>query len=253
MKICARCNIEKEDTAFGKSKQQKSGLFPYCYKCCREKHTQYRRKRGIPALKRQALEELPKNKICTRCKKDKPQEQFRIKTEKSGCVGINPTCRECDSEISHIYYHKYKDNPEFKKKNLERVHAYSQKNADEIKARKQTIEFKKKHAGWELNRYHKVKDIIAAKMKIKRQTKEYKKMMRDYRAKNNEKIFQQEMVTKKRYQVKNRDSLSDVYILGVLGLSLKEKNNIRKNAPELIELKREELKFHRLLKQKRET
>lgn len=72
--------------------------------------------------------------------------------------------------------------------------------------------------------------------------KRYIQASKDWANKNPEKRKRQQWIGSKRM----RERLTDAYICYVLGVSIKD--NIPK---ELIELKRQELKFHRLLKQKR--
>lgn len=252
MKVCSRCKIEKEDSFFGKSKQQNDGLFPYCYQCCREKQVEYRRRKGIPELKRQTVDELASIKICTRCREVKLKDDYRIRIDKNGSCYINPTCKKCDTEITSLYYNKRKNDPEFKRKNIERAKAYSEKNPDKIKLRKSTIEFRKKHCKNNKDSYYRMKDVIAAKMKIVRQTPEFKRKMKAYRERNKEKIYQQEVITKKRYQLKNTEQITDKYVMNRIGIPLTELEKVKAVLPEMIDLKREQIKLHRVIDKHRQ-
>ncbi len=156
---------------------------------------------------------------------------------------LNPTCKKCDAEMASIYYHKHKNDPAFKQKNCIRAKQYAEKNIDQIKTRKATPEFKTKHAEHNLKSYHKVKDLISAKMKHKRQTPEYKAMMRDYRNRNKDKIFKQEKVTKLRYHEKNRDDITDAYVINLL-----RGQGIINPTAEQIEIKRAEILLLRIKK-----
>jgi hypothetical protein len=45
------------------------------------------------------------NKVCNRCKRDLPADNFGKRTLKSGTVTIKPYCRECSRELNFDYYH----------------------------------------------------------------------------------------------------------------------------------------------------
>lgn len=184
-------------------------------------------------------------KTCTRCKIEKEDSEFRIRTNKDNDkTYLNPTCRKCDIDVARIYYNKHKDEPEFKRKNAERAKRYTESNADIVKQRRSTAEYLKKHAYWESNRYYKMRDKINARQKIKRQTPEYKAYMKAYRAARKEKIYRQELITKKRYTDKNRDSVSDEYCIA----KIKVQKNINRDAitPEMIQIKRGQILIKRL-------
>lgn len=191
----------------------------------------------------QLFHEIPEKKVCTRCKIEKQKDEFRIGVkEKSGCqYFLSQYCRKCESELARIYYDKKKDDPEFKKKNSERTKLYAQKNVDEIRKRRKLPDFKKKHANRENKRYHRNKDWIADKMKKKRQTPEYKQNRKNYIEKNKEKIAKQEIITKRKYHEKNRDALTDVYIINLL----RNQGTVNPTA-EQIELKRAKILIKRI-------
>lgn len=181
-------------------------------------------------------------KVCRNCLINKEDSEFRIRHDKrSGISRLNNTCRFCDAEYSRMYYDKHKNDPAFKEKNVKRVRAYAHKNVDVIKVRRQTKEYLEKHAKWELNRYYRMKDVINGKAKVKRQTPEYKAKMKAYREKNKEKIFKQEVVTKKRYHEKHRDNLTDKYIIRQLISQDVATREVLLAHPEIIEAKRLQL------------
>lgn len=154
---------------------------------------------------------------CSKCKEIKTVDYFRIRTDKRiKKQYYNSNCRKCEGEIATEYYKKNKVKPEFKKKNVERVREYAKKNIDQIKSRRSTEEWRKKKAGWELDRYYRKRDEINEKQREKRKTPEYKEKMKAYRLKNKEKIQAQEVVTKKRYQDKHKTRLTDRYIVNLL-------------------------------------
>lgn len=165
-------------------------------------------------------------KICSRCKANKEDSEFRIKHDKR--VGkersyLNNTCKKCDSEISTATYYSKKHDLEFMKKWAKKTRDYNSKN----------------------------REIIRQKQKVKRQTPEYKEMMRKYRAKNKEKIHKQEVITKKRYHEKNRDGITDKYVIGQLASQeILDRETIKKY-PEIIEAKRIQLLISRKTKNNR--
>lgn len=182
---------------------------------------------------------------CSRCKKEKPKSDFRIRIDKREMPEreyYNSTCMVCDSEVSLERYNKLKDDEDFKKKNNERTKAYANKNPEKIRAFRSTQGYKKKHNELEKKRYNSKREEINAKQKLKRQTDKYKKMMREYRLKNKEKIYQQDILTKKKYHEKNRDLITDIYCVR----KLKEQNI--QPTTENIELKRVQILIARLKK-----
>jgi hypothetical protein len=194
-------------------------------------------------------------KACSRCKTDKEDAEFRIRkeTRKGGFTYLNNECKECDKERAAIYYAKMKNDPDFKKKNCERARSYTNRNIEKIKIRKQTKEFLAKHNKWNKDSYHRMKDVINAKMKVKRQTSEYKEMMKNYRAKNKEKIHKQEVITKRRYHEKHRDGLTDEYVIRQLVTQEIADREILKIHPEIIEAKRVQLLIIRQTKKNHEN
>lgn len=150
--------------------------------------------------------------ICPRCGLPKEESEFRIRVDKrvkyqSGLIYRNNVCLSCEAAAQRARYEKQKNDPVYKAK----------------------------HAVWALAAHKKYREKNIARMKIKRGTPEYKKYMRAYRDRNKDKIFQQEVITKKRYHEKNRDALTDVYISGLLKCSGKEISN------EAIQEKREKI------------
>src|SRR5688572_18094554 len=116
-------------------------------------------------------------KVCSRCKQDLPDENFRTRVDKrpvKECVFLNNTCKKCDAEIAHEYHQRKKNDPEYKNKNCKRA------KECRIKEGKKYYE----------------------KLKVRRQSERYKTAMRNYRNKNKTKIQEQEKVTKDRYYKK---------------------------------------------------
>lgn len=202
MKVCVRCKIEKDESFFPLSNQQRSGLFPYCRQCCSEKRVEYTRKKGIQPRVKRTKDELPEHKICTRCKILKPRSEFRDKLENGKYWTLVPSCNKCSAEIAKIYYDKHKHDEEFKKKNRERSLSYKDKNIDKIKLRQSTKEYIKNHAAWNKLSYHRRKDYVSLKQKEKRQTEKYKKYVKDYYQANRNKILKQHKIVSDKYNKK---------------------------------------------------
>lgn len=248
MKVCARCHIEKDKDHF-RAVKNGDGLYSYCKDCDKEKQTEYRRKRGINPKGRRPIDLLPESKVCNRCHVEKHQNEFRIRQDKrDGFSYLNNECRECDKERAAVYYAKRKDDPNFKRKNAERSRQYIKSNSDQIRQRRTTEQYKKKHAVGNMNSYYRVKDRVAARMRVKRQTPEYKSMMKSYREKNKSKIHEQEKITKRRYHEKHRDALTDEYIINQLKSQGVADENILEKCPQLIEAKRIQILIKREIK-----
>lgn len=191
MKVCRKCNISKADSEFRKCVQNKDGLRSYCRECDKKISEEWRRKQGIPVKQKKITYELPREKTCSRCNNVKAKTEFRVRWEKRQVPPfpyLNNTCKKCDAEIALENHYKNRRTPEGRKRNQE-----SAKKA-----------------------YKKRRDKAVEHMKKKRSTPEYKKMMRDYRQRNREKIQQQEIITKRRYHEKNRDAVTDAYVINNL-------------------------------------
>lgn len=159
-------------------------------------------------------------KNCSRCKGDLPIEQFRKRFDKrSNSTYYNSTCRTCDNAISMENHEKRKNDPVYIEKQNKRSAKYRLLNAELIKQQnKETHTYKNPR---------------------------FKKWRQKYIKKNNKKIQQQEVITKKRYHEKNRDNLTDKYIIKLLcsGYSM-EKTFVIAN-PHLIEEHRAKVKAER--------
>lgn len=161
-------------------------------------------------------------KRCNRCNKTKSDDSFRIRYEKrkGNFYYLNNTCRKCDSELSTIYRSSVKDNLDWKQKNRERSNKY---RLDSI-------------------------DIVRERTQARRQSKAYKEYRKKYIQKNKNRIMKQERICKRRYHEKNRDALTDTYIIN----RLTQKSPLSKNEipPALIKLKRLQIICKRSLKLK---
>lgn len=181
-------------------------------------------------------------KICLICKKPKALSEFGLhgahKKRPKEKPFLKARCKKCEAEIAAKHREQIKDTPEYKERNRRNTQRYIESNLEEIHARRKLPNYKAKKRIWELRRYYRKKDEINARMKIKRQTPEYKAKMKAYRAKNKEKIYKQEVVTKKRYHEKHRDSVTDEYVIRQLvGQGVATREGLLENYA-LIEAKR---------------
>lgn len=134
---------------------------------------------------------------------------------------LNNTCKKCDAEISNTHYFKNKDNPEFLENWKKKSRSYYAEHAEEIKAKRKLI----------------------------RQTPEYKKMMKEYRERNKARIYEQEVITKRRYHEKNKNEISDKYIINQLvNQGYGKKEDVSKNK-DLIAYEKSKILLHRLKQQ----
>lgn len=218
MKRCSRCHIEKEESEFKLSRKSNGKCYlGWCKDCSREAVRICNKKRTIRGrtIRNQPL---PENKICAHCKKEKPAKDYRVRYDKRSepiIQYLNNTCRECDAEISRINQQKVRSTPEGRRR----------------------------HCDWARTSYKRRRDKVIVQMKERRQTPEYKEMMRQYRQRNKTKIYDQEVVTKKRYHIKHRDGLTDGYIRRLfIG------NGLGEPTPELIQAKRIQLLIQRKTK-----
>lgn len=149
-------------------------------------------------------------KVCSKCKCEKDDSEFRVrfsirKTKKY--FYLNPTCKKCDSKIALDNYKKKINNPKYKLKILEQSRI----------------------------RYHKHREVRIENARKYRITTSAKKNRKQYIEKNKDKIYQQEVLCKRRYHEKNRDEISDVYCIS----RLRQQN--KDITPENIEIKRVEI------------
>lgn len=224
MKVCTRCHIEKEDADFRKQViSGKSYLRSHCKNCSKE----YLREWGKNKTRQRRIAKvvpLPMHKACTRCKKTKPQSDFRTRIEKRAephWEYLNPTCRLCDKELSR----------------------------ERVQIQRSTPEGREKHNKWALEFHARHREKCLAEMKKRRDTPEYKAHMKEYRDKRKDIIYQQEVVTKKRYARKHIDALTDEYVIRKLvDQNVADKETLIQH-PEIIEAKRLQILIKRKIKQ----
>ena len=164
-------------------------------------------------------------KVCTRCKKEKNSTQFRKRYKYKLFKKYyyrNPTCRQCEAELTREYYNANKHDEKFKQKNINNANRY-----------------------WEENR-----ESVLLKLKRKRETPEYQKYRREYDKKNRARIKSLQKVRSKKWHDNSRDNLTDGYIIS----KLIQKSGITKEEvlqhPELIEAYRANIKLKRLISKK---
>lgn len=126
-------------------------------------------------------------KICRNCNVEKCKTEFRIR-RKGKYSYLNNNCKKCDAELRMIYYHKIKADSNYREKERARVKKYRIENRGKCLVNE----------------------------KIRRQKDSYKTLMRDYRVKNKSKIFEMGKITKRKYHEKNRDAISNIYVISKL-------------------------------------
>lgn len=158
-------------------------------------------------------------KICTCCKNKKDLSCFLWKTSK-GCTWIEGKCKDCQAEERKIKYHS----------NLELSREKSRNNGKRF--------------------YHRHRETLLEKNKeIRKQPDNHIILhQRKYYKDNEEKIKKQSKPIKRKSYEKQRDSLSDSYVInGLINKTKLKKEDILKY-PELIEAKRLIIKIIRLTK-----
>lgn len=161
--------------------------------------------------RREALKPLPDFKVCCRCLIEKPKDCFRVRVQDKKYRYLNATCRQCDNSIAKELTKKR--SPEQKAKNAARTRAYYAARRDEHNA----------------------------KQKEKRKTPQYKAYMKEYRRRRKEIIHEQEVITKRRYHEKNKNPITDKYVINRLG-----QEGIKNPTQEEIELRRAKILIHRI-------
>lgn len=130
-------------------------------------------------------------KICSKCHIEKDISEFREKKERyknSIYLVRDSICNTCAKVLAKEHYHKKMSDP----KNRER------------------------HNELAKLQYWKRRDKNIAQSKVYRSKPEYKENRKKYIEKNKEKIYKQEVVTKKKYSEKHKKGLTDKYISRLL-------------------------------------
>ena len=89
LKLCLRCNEEKNTSSFWRNKTSKDGLQQYCITCQKEHNNRYAqdRKRNGPTIKGRD------SKVCRLCNNQKPISQFGKRT--GSADGKLSYCKPC--------------------------------------------------------------------------------------------------------------------------------------------------------------
>lgn len=161
-------------------------------------------------------------KLCSRCKIEQPEYNFRFRYEKRGKYSkqfkyLNNTCRKCDVEIQNKNYFKNKDNSEFISKWREKSRKY----------------------------YHSNKEKCAEKAKIYRSKNKDKR--KAYDKDHAEKISSQHKIAAKRWHEYQRDNVTDVYCVNLIRSQNGGKEKCKSITKEMIEQKRIQILIKRKL------
>lgn len=160
-------------------------------------------------------------KTCKRCGIEQDDDQFKDKSSVTNGkryhykIGV---CRLCINAESSAYFRKQRTTEDGRQK-------YN------AKAR----EMHEKH-----------RDKILIKQKEYRSTPEYKSKRKAYIEKNKEKIRQQGIECKRKYHEKNRDEITDKYVVNLLRTQGYGKPEDLIKNKELIEIKRSEIILSRI-------
>jgi len=127
MKVCSKCQIEKDESEFSKKPDSKDGLQPKCKKCTNEYNVIYRQK-----MKFKKKEEI-KNKKCGSCKETKDINCFG----KNSCSndGFSYVCKECrkkDYDKSAEKTKQYRTENLEEKKHYDKQYYIKNKNKKKI-------------------------------------------------------------------------------------------------------------------------
>lgn len=164
-------------------------------------------------------------KICTRCNYLKKSDCFRVRI-KNGYSYLNPTCKDCDNELRKKYHEKKKKDAVYMQKNRDRVLNYRNNNLEKCRE----------------------------KQRERIKTKEWKDYMKKWILDNKDTVLVQNRVRGKRWMKKQRDGITEQYILTLLshpreGLG----RGVIKQYPELVKFYQSHIKLKRLCKQKSKT
>lgn len=161
-------------------------------------------------------------KVCSNCKVEKSESDFRVRKDKriknpKKRIYLNNVCLTCE--------------------------AIQQRERN--KKQRLTKEGRERHNRWAREFHQRHREKCIAYLRDRRKAPEFKVYMKAYRERNKERIRQQEIITKQRYQEKNRDSLSDEYIIRLLICQgIGDRGTLMKNY-DVIEAKRLQLLIKR--------
>lgn len=191
MKTCAKCHIEKENNEFRtQTVKGKVYLRGYCKECDKA----YLREWGKNKTYQRRVvnvKPLPESKECSRCKCEKTQAEFRVRTEKRSTPHwqyLNPTCKACDADITR----------------------------ERVRRQRQTQDGRERHNRWAREFHKRHRDKILPKMK-KRRESEHGKYYRKQYDENRRLIIQiQNYYRNKRYQHDIISNIKEAYIVRLM-------------------------------------
>lgn len=159
-------------------------------------------------------------KECSKCLLVLPVYEFSVVVDKrpgKECVYLHNVCKKCVCKKAMEYYNKKKNDPDFKKKNRERVKKWSTEN----------------------------KEYVAEKRKEVRKSDEYKEYVKAYYEKNHDKIRHQASKTNDKYIREQRAKITDKYAIILL---MHPRNGLTRDVitKDMIEMKKIEIAIDRL-------
>ena len=137
MKVCSKCNIEKDLEEFHKKRDNKDGHRKTCKKCRSEDNKRYKKMVDEKFLAGEFP--LPETKLCIKCKVEKDISRFpRRKGSADGCRN---DCNDCHLEGKKRYHsdHKEKLSEKAKKRYVDNRDSRLQKAANYRKENKEKI------------------------------------------------------------------------------------------------------------------
>lgn len=96
-KVCSCCHESKPLDAFSKAETGRFGVRGDCKAC-----------RNVNFIKREIVEDRPKEFCCTSCKKTKPYDTSNFKKKSRSRYGLATECKECSRERNAAHYQQNK-------------------------------------------------------------------------------------------------------------------------------------------------
>lgn len=247
-KVCTKCKIEKEVTAFAKDKGQKSGLRPDCKECAY----------AVQKSRMQSEEAKQRQREAQQRYRERNNEKVK---ERQRQYEKTPQRRESKRIRERIYYHA---NPEHKKEINKRSYI---KNFDKNREKKNeqnrnrwhsNEDFRKKMLQQAAEKYQANRELYCecCNKELPKYSIKYCDDCRDeiYRQKKSEwrnKVGKEYLNELQNKRVKKKvDELSDGYIAGQIRGNKYAGWKLEEMPKQLIELKRNVLKLKRELKNK---
>jgi hypothetical protein len=143
MKICSKCNTEKDFTEFYSRKDRPSGYQSACKDCNSRAQTSSMKKR---------IEDFSKgNKTCTKCKIEKSFSEFSVRKDRP--CGYLSSCKSCISLHSKVYHKKNA------KRRIDSVMKWREQNPEKYAQYRNSIKDKQKDYQREYQKRKKKEDI----------------------------------------------------------------------------------------------